>query len=183
MIYPISVFGNPVLRKETKEIDANYEGLNELIENMFETMYKTSDGIGLAAPQIGLPIRLFVMDLDPFGDDIPELKGFKKAFINARITNFYGDKVSEEEGCLSLPGIHENVPRHNDIDITYYDENFVLHNESYSGWAARVIQHEYDHIEGKLFIDYISPIRRRLIKSKLEAIQKGKASVKYKIKL
>ncbi|ASB48325.1 peptide deformylase [Alkalitalea saponilacus] len=182
MIYPVVVYGHPVLRKVAEEIESDYEGLSQLIEDMWETMYK-ADGVGLAAPQIGIPIRLFVIDGNDMAEDFPELEGFKRVFINAEIVEFEGSKVNEAEGCLSLPGIREEVSRPSKIRIRYDDENFVEHDEVYEGFAARIIQHEYDHIEGKLFVDYLSPLRKRLIKRRLNAISEGKAETSYKIKL
>lgn len=181
MIYPIYTYGQPVLRKVAEPIDANYPDLKNVIENMFQTLYH-SDGIGLAAPQVGLSIRLIVIDLAPLSETKAELRDFKKVLINAEILECSGDEVKEEEGCLSLPGIHEYVPRNNKIVIHYCDENFVEHTETYEGYTARVIQHEYDHIDGHLFIDHISPIRRQLIKGKLLAITKGTVKCSYKIK-
>lgn len=182
MILPVVVYGHPVLRKVGKDISSDYPGLSELIDNMFQTM-GSAEGIGLAAPQVGLSIRLFVIDLAPMGAENPELKDFKKVFINAQIIERTGDEEQDEEGCLSIPNIRERVQRKNKIRIKYKDENFKDHDEEYEGWIARVIQHEYDHIEGKLFVDHISPIRRRLIKNKLVAISKGKVSAAYKTKI
>lgn len=181
MILPIYLYGNPVLRKVAEDITSDYPALPQLIENMFETMYQ-ADGIGLAAPQVGLGIRVVVIDLDPLSDDIPELKGFKKAFINPHIVERGGEEVVREEGCLSLPGIHESVKRPSRIRLQYLDENFESHDEIFEDYMARVIQHEFDHLDGKLFIDYISPIRKQLIKSKLNNIISGKASCDYKNK-
>lgn len=181
MILPVTVYGNPVLRKVATDITPEYDGLQDLIKNMFETMY-FAEGIGLAAPQVGKPIRLFMMDLSPLSDEFPEYENFKKVFINAQIIEREGDAVTDEEGCLSLPGLRENVARPNRIRIQYMDENFKEYDEEYEGWAARVIQHEYDHIDGKLFIDYISPLRRRLLKGRLTAISKGKVDTKYRIR-
>ena len=183
MILPIYIYGQPVLKKEARDIDIqNYPNLDELIENMFETMYN-AEGIGLAAPQIGLAERIFVVDLNPIADDDhPEFKGFKKAFINAKITHRDGEIEVVEEGCLSIPGIHEKVPREDRIQISYTDEKGVEHNEEYSGFMARVIQHEYDHIEGILFTDKITPLRKRMIKSKLMGMEKGKVNCHYRIK-
>ncbi|MBN2167142.1 MAG: peptide deformylase [Marinilabiliaceae bacterium] len=181
MILPVYLYGQPVLRKVAEEIDENYEGLHQLIEDMYETMYK-SDGIGLAAPQIGLSIRLFVIDATPMEEDYPELKDFKKVFINAEILEIYGDEMDESEGCLSLPGIRENVTRQSKIRIIYQDENFVEHDETYIGFAARVIQHEYDHTEGTLFIDHLSQLKKRFLKGKLNSISKGNVDVNYRIK-
>ncbi|MDR1592278.1 MAG: peptide deformylase [Prevotellaceae bacterium] len=181
MILPIYLYGEPVLRKVAQPIDKNYPNLSELIASMFETMHQ-ADGIGLAAPQTGLSIRLIVIDLDRISEDKPEFKGLRKALINPQILSRDGDEEYVEEGCLSLPGIHEEVPRKSRIHITYLDEAFLPHDEVIEGYLARVIQHEYDHLEGKLFIDHISPLRRQLIKSKLVTITKGKASCHYKVK-
>lgn len=183
MILPIYIYGHPVLRKETKDIDtSNYPNLKEVIDNMFETMYN-AEGVGLAGPQVGLEDRIFVIDLSPLADEeSPEYKDLKKVFINARITNRSGDIDSLEEGCLSIPGINENVPRQDKIEIEYLDENLEPHSETFTGFTARVIQHEYDHIEGILFIDHISAIRKRLIKSKLANMSKGKVSCHYKVR-
>lgn len=182
MVYPIYLYGHPVLRKIAQPIEKDYPNLSQFIDNMFDTMYKSEDGIGLAAPQVGQSISLFVIDLSMLADDDPSFKDFKKTFINAQIVERTGNDVSREEGCLSIPGIHETVSRKNTIRIQYVDENFVEHDETYSGFAARVIQHEYDHLEGHLFIDHISPIRRQLIKGKLGSIAKGKISCRYKHK-
>lgn len=182
MILPIYIYGHPVLRKETQDIDASYPNLKELVDNMYETMYN-ADGVGLAAPQVGLVDRIFVIDLSPLADEeSPEYEGLKKTFINARITSRTGDMVSTEEGCLSIPGINESVPRHDEIEIEYLDENLEPHTETFTGFTARVIQHEYDHIDGILFIDHISAIRKRLIKSKLTNMTKGKVSCHYRVR-
>ena len=180
MVYPVAVYGHPVLRKVAKEITPEHEGLSGIIENMWETMYK-SDGIGLAAPQVNKSIRLFVIDGTPLEDDFPELKDFKKVFINANIVERTGDEVTHDEGCLSLPTIREDVKRPSQITIEYLDENFNPVKETYSGFAARVVQHEYDHIEGILFIDHLSPLKKRLLKSKLNKISRGEVDVNYKI--
>lgn len=183
MILPIYIYGQPVLRKVAEDIDtANYPNLKELIEDMYETMYD-ADGVGLAGPQVGLDKRIFVVDLDHVSDEeSPEFKGFKKAFINAKITERSGDIELMEEGCLSIPGIHEKVPRENTIVIEYLDENLEKKVEEYTGFKARVIQHEYDHIEGIMFIDKISPLRKRMIKSKLLGMEKGKVNCHYRTK-
>lgn len=183
MILPIYIYGQPVLRKVAKVIDVeNYPNLNELIDNMFETMYD-AEGIGLAAPQVGLDQRIFVVDLDNVSDeDTPEFKGFKKVFINAQIIERDGDIEMIEEGCLSIPGIHEKVPRESKITIKYLDENLEEKVEEYSDFFARVIQHEYDHIEGTLFVDKISPLRKRMVKNKLQSMEKGKINCHYRIK-
>ena len=191
MILPIVAYGDPVLRKRGEVIDKNYNGLKELIADMFETMYEAK-GVGLAAPQVGKSIRLFVVDASPFAEDKDDdgkivsenasLKGFKKIFINAKITNEEGDEWEFNEGCLSIPKIREDVERHDSIEIEYYDENFKKHKETYDGLAARIILHEFDHIEGKLFVDRISPLRKRLLKGKLADISRGKVDVAYKMK-
>lgn len=183
MILPIYIYGHPVLRKVTKDINASYPNLKELIDNMYETMYN-ADGVGLAGPQVGLEDRIFVIDLSPLADEEnPQYKDLKKTFINARITSRSGDTASTEEGCLSIPGIHESVPRQDQIEIEYLDENLQPHSETYTGFTARVIQHEYDHIEGILFTDHISAIRKRLIKAKLSNMVKGKVSCRYKVRV
>lgn len=180
MILPITVYGNPVLRKVAEEIDEDYKDLDKLIENMFDTMYK-AEGVGLAAPQINKSIRLMVIDATPFEEDEPDLKDFKKVFINPEILEFKGDKEAFNEGCLSLPGIREDVIRPTKIRINYLDENFVEHEEEWEGIKARIVQHEYDHLEGTLFVDRISPIKKRLLNGKLNAIAKGKTVPDYKI--
>ncbi len=182
MIYPISIIGSSVLRKKAEDITRNYPDLDQLIKDMFDTMYE-SDGVGLAAPQIGKSIRLLVIDASPMEDEDPILKDFKKVFINAKITEREGDSELMTEGCLSIPGIQEEVKRINKIRIEYYDENFVFYDEYYEGFAARVIQHEYDHLDGILFVDRISPIRKQLIKGKLKDISRGKFEAKYNYRL
>lgn len=181
MILPMYILGQPMLRKETAEIPTDYPKLQELIANMFETM-QHADGVGLAAPQIGLPIRLFVVDLNALSDDMPEYKDFLHAYINPRIVEESEETEVMEEGCLSVPGIHENVRRAKQIHATYLDEHLQPHDEWIDGFAARVFQHEYDHLEGKLFIDHISPLRKQLIKKKLLAMSKGKINCAYKVK-
>lgn len=183
MILPIYVYGHPLLRKTAKEIDsATYPNLKELIDNMYKTMYN-ADGVGLAAPQVGLEDRIFVVDLEPLADnEHPEFKNFKKVFINADITEKTGKLEWVEEGCLSIPGIHEKVPREEKIRIQYLDEDLQPHDEKYTGYMARVIQHEYDHLDGIMFTDRISPLRKRMIKSKLSNMEKGKVSCPYRVK-
>ncbi len=181
MKYPITVYGDPVLRKKAENISKDTEGLAEIIENMWETMYY-ADGVGLAAPQTGMSIRMFVIDASSGADDEPELKDFKKVFINPEILELSGEKWAFNEGCLSLPEIREDVLRPDEVRIRYFDENFVEHDEVYKGYAGRIIQHEYDHLEGKLFTDYLSPLRKRLLKSKLNDIARGKIQPHYKIK-
>lgn len=180
MQLPIYLFGHPVLRKVSDDITPDYPELPKLLDDMFETMYK-SDGIGIAAPQVGKAIRLFVIDATPLKDDYPEVTDFKRVFINAHITSRNEDKTMEtNEGCLSLPGINESVRRSTEIVIDYVDENFQPHTETITGYAAIVVQHEYDHLDGKLFIDHLGALRKRLIKNKLVAISKGKARVGYR---
>ncbi|MEM1256936.1 MAG: peptide deformylase [Bacteroidota bacterium] len=188
MILPIVAYGDPVLRKKAKDIPSNYPNLKELVQNMFETMYKAS-GVGLAGPQVGLPLRIFVIDATPFADDedlSPEeqdrLKGFKKVFVNAKIKEEEGKEWAFNEGCLSIPDIREDVNRKPKIKITYQDEAFTSYTETYDGLAARIIQHEYDHIEGILFTDKLSSLKKRLLKSRLEKISKGKVNVDYKMR-
>ena len=181
MIYPIVVYGSAVLRAEAKEIDKDYKDLPKLVENMFATMYE-AEGVGLAAPQIGKSIRLFVVDCSPMGDDEPELMNFKRVFINPEIYERMGEEELFNEGCLSLPGLREDVSRPTQIRIRYLDENFVEHDDTFGGFAARVIQHEYDHLEGKVFTDRLSALRRNLIKGKLLNMSKGKYKAEYKTK-
>jgi len=179
MTYPILIYGHPVLRKVAEDIDRDYPGLNQVIDDLFETMYK-SEGVGLAAPQIGKSIRIFVIDASPLAEDIPELADFKKAFINAHITEKSGDPEVMNEGCLSIPNLREEVKREFMIKIRYYDPEWNLHDEVYQGYIARVIQHEYDHLDGILFTDRLSPLRKRLLKGKLMAISKGKFEADYR---
>jgi len=182
MKYPIVAYGDPILRKKATAIEPEeYPHIKALIENMFETMY-AARGVGLAAPQIGISMRLFVIDASAFEDDDPALKGFKKAFINAMVLEENGDEWSFNEGCLSIPEIREDVYRQPTVKLSYYDEDWKHHEDTFSGMAARIIQHEYDHIEGKLFIDKLSPLRKRLIQKKLNDISKGIVDVEYKMK-
>ena len=181
MILPIYFYGQPVLRKMAEPIEQNYPELDQLIANMYQTMYH-SEGVGLAAPQIGLPIRLFVVDASPLAEEFPELAGKKMTFINPEIIEFSEEEVILEEGCLSLPGINERVSRSESITITYLDEQFVEHTETFSGFFARIVQHEYDHLEGHVFTDSISPLRRTMIAGKLNGITKGKARCHYRTK-
>ncbi len=182
MIYPIYTYGSAVLRKESVKIDNTYPELGKFLEDMYETMYE-SDGIGLAAPQIGKSIRLFVIDLSVLEDEYPEAKGFKKVFINAEIYDRFDVEEKFNEGCLSVPNIREDVVRHTKIKVKYLDENFVEHDEEYDGICARVIQHEYDHIEAQLFTDHIAPIRKTLLKGKLAKLTKGDFRTSYRTKL
>lgn len=183
MILPIYIYGHPVLKTVTKDIDPNnYLNLNELIDNMFETMYN-AEGVGLAAPQVGLEDRIFVVDLSPLADEEhPEFNDMKKVFINAHITERTGELTIVEEGCLSIPGVHEKVSREDEIRIKYLDENLKVHDEIFKGYLARVIQHEYDHLDGILFTDKISLLRKRMNKSKLTNMEKGKIACEYRIK-
>tara|TARA_X000000950_G_scaffold286142_1_gene394155 strand:- start:1190 stop:1765 length:576 start_codon:yes stop_codon:yes gene_type:complete len=187
MVLPIIGYGAIVLKTKAKEIPADYPELNKLISDMYETMYDAS-GVGLAAPQIGKSIRLFVIDTSPFDtDDFEQNSGFevksvKKTFINPVMIDESGENASFEEGCLSIPNIREHINRKSDITIKYQDENFTHHQGTFSGILARVIQHEYDHLEGTLFTDKISPFKKKLIKGKLNNIMIGKVSVDYKMK-
>lgn len=183
MILPIYTYGQPVLRKVAEDIDENYPNLKGLIQDMYETL-EHSEGIGLAAPQIGLDIRLVVINLDVISDDLPEYKGYVKTFINPHILE-YDDTETElmEEGCLSVPGIHESVRRPTRIHVKYQDEDFNEHDEWVEGYLARVMQHEFDHLEGTMFIDRLSMLRKQMIKGKLNSLLKGNFRCSYKIKL
>ena len=184
MILPIVGYGDPILKKKAQIVEKNYPDLKSLISNMFETMYHAS-GVGLAAPQIGKSIRLFIIDTSAFDNkDFEETSGFKtatlkKVFINPEIINESGEAKPFEEGCLSIPNVREIINRKSEIKLSYFDENFVHHQESFNGIIARVIQHEYDHIEGVLFTDKVSPFKKKLIKGKLNSILTGKVSVDY----
>lgn len=201
MVLPVVVYGSSILRKKTQIIDKDYPDLQQLIENMFDTMHR-SDGVGIAAPQVGKSIRLFVVDASPLDDEEDEeedeeeddeeddeedekedLSDFTKVFINAQIVLRDGEMVPFNEGCLSIPSIREDVMRPSHIKIEYYDENFDFHSEEYVGTKARIIQHEYDHLDGILFTDHLSPLKKRLLAAKLNAISKGKVEVDYKIKI
>ncbi|MEM8523170.1 MAG: peptide deformylase [Bacteroidota bacterium] len=181
MILPIYAYGNAVLKKEGEEITADYPNLKELIENMWETMENAS-GIGLAAPQIGLPIRLFLVDSRPVFDEEDEGEGIRRVFINAEKIEEDGEEWAYEEGCLSIPDITGDVERPSRLRLRYMDENFQEKEEVFTGMNARVIQHEYDHIDGILFTEHLKPIRKKLIKRKLDKIRKGDISLKYKMK-
>ncbi|NJY63295.1 peptide deformylase [Salinimicrobium sp. CDJ15-81-2] len=188
MVLPIVAYGDPVLRKRAKDIEQDYPNLKELIQNMWDTMYGAY-GVGLAAPQVGLPIRIFLVDTSPFAEDEDlseeekkELESLKKVFINAKILEETGDEWAFNEGCLSIPDIREDVFRKPRIKIEYFDEDFNKHTEEYNGLAARVIQHEYDHIDGILFTDKLSSLKKRLIKGKLSNISKGKIQIDYRMK-
>ena len=188
MILPIVAYGSPVLRKVCDEITPGYPCLDNLIADMWETLYN-SNGVGLAAPQVNVPIRLFMIDSQQIfenqeedeKDDYPDAPGYKGVFINAHITKINGKEWAYNEGCLSIPKIREDVYRNEEVTIEYDDENFVAHSKTFNGITARVILHEYDHIEGKLFIDYIKPLKRKLLKRKLDDISKGKVKVDYRM--
>lgn len=178
MKLPIYLFGHPVLRKVSGDITPDYEGLQELLANMYETMY-ASEGVGLAAPQIGRNDRIIVIDASPLEESFPELKDVKMTLINPHLEVLDGEEVSRSEGCLSLPGLSENVKRVENIRLRWMDENFVEHEEEFTGFLSRIIQHEYDHLEGKVYIDHISPIRKQLIRGKLNNIVNGKTRCDY----
>ncbi len=178
MKLPIVAYGDPVLKKIGSEIDEKYPNLDKLIADMFDTMYHAS-GVGLAAPQVGLPIRLFIVDT---GEDDEGNPGYKRVFINAKIVEETGELWSFNEGCLSIPDIRENIMRKPKIKVNYFDEKWVEHTDDVDGMSARVIQHEYDHIEGKLFTDKVSILRKTMLKSRLDAISKGNVSTDYKMK-
>lgn len=188
MVLPIVAYGNPVLRKVGKDITPDYPELPKLIEDMWETMYN-SRGVGLAAPQVNKDIRLFIMDSIQIienleadeKDTYPGDAGYKSVFINAKINTINGDDWSYNEGCLSIPKIREDILRKEEITITFLDENFNLQTKTFNGITARVILHEYDHIDGKLFIDYLKPLKKNLLKRKLQDISKGKVEVDYRM--
>ncbi len=181
MILPIYAYGQPVLRKKAKPIDADYPDLEQLIQNMWETL-ENAKGVGLAAPQIGLPIRLFIVNSIPMMEEGEEGQGIKRAFINAELMEEEGEEWPYEEGCLSIPEITGEVMRQPRIKLRYQDEDFNTHEEVFTGMNARVIQHEYDHIEGVLFLEYLKPVKKRLIRRKLESIKKGKINPDYSMK-
>ena len=189
MVLPIVAYGHPVLRKVCRDIDRDYPGLQQFIEDLWETMY-ASNGVGLAAPQVNKDIRLFVVDSsqifrqleeDEEKHNYPDAPGIKQVFINAHLVELDGEEWVYNEGCLSIPKIREDISREKQLTLQFLDDNFELHRETYSGITARVILHEYDHIEGKLFIDHISPLKRKLMKGKLDDISKGKVNVDYKM--
>jgi peptide deformylase len=182
MIYPIVIYGSPILRKIAKEIDESDPSLKQFVGGMFETMY-VSDGVGLAAPQIGKSVRMFVIDGTAMAEDDPTLEGFKRAFINPKIVEETGEIWTFTEGCLSLPTMREDVERPGDIRIQYYDEDFNFYDETYTGIHARIIQHEYDHLQGILLIDRVAPLKKKMLKGKLNDIMKGKVKVAYKTRL
>jgi peptide deformylase len=181
MILPVVVYGHPLLRKESQEIASNYPDIQDIIKNMYETMYHAK-GVGLAAPQIGLSICLFIIDTTDMEKEKNKKNAVKKTFINPEIIELNGENTVFSEGCLSVPEIHENVTRKSKVVIRYQDENFVEHIDAFDGMPARVIQHEYDHLLGKTFIEYLSPLRKTLLKRKLNDISSGKKTPFYKIK-
>ncbi|MFA7358780.1 MAG: peptide deformylase [Bacteroidales bacterium] len=181
MQLPIYLYGQSVLRKQAEEVTPDYPGLKDLISNMQDTL-EHADGVGLAAPQVGLPLRLFIVDLRPLADLDPSFADYTRSFINPKILEFSEDMEILEEGCLSVPGINENVPRSRKILLQYQDTDFTQHEEVFEDYVARVIQHEYDHLNGKVFTDRINPIRKQLVKGKLNNIVKGKVDCAYKTK-
>ncbi|MBS3806443.1 MAG: peptide deformylase [Bacteroidales bacterium] len=182
MTLPIYVYGSPVLRKVARPVEQNEEGLEEFIDNLWDTMYK-SDGIGLASPQVGKSVRIFVIDGTPLAEDDPSLKDLKVTFVNPEILERHGDDKTYEEGCLSIPNLREEIVRPEKVRIRYYDRHFNQHEEEYVGIAARIIQHEYDHLQGVLFTDKVAPLKKRMLRNKLNAIAKGKFEVSYKVKV
>ena len=183
MILPIYTYGHPVLRRESEDIDQNYPDLKTLLDNMFETLTQ-ADGVGLAAPQIGLNIRVVVIDLRVLSDEYPEFKDFCRAYINPHIIEYDNSSSdSMEEGCLSIPGIHESVRRPKRVHVKYMDDSFIEHEEWVEGYLARVMQHEFDHLDAHMFIDRLSPLRKQMIRGKLNSLLKGKFRCPYKIKL
>lgn len=182
MIYPIYIYGSPVLRKMAEPVPEDYPELKKFVADLFETMY-ASDGVGLAAPQVGRDVRIFVVDASIYADQDAGLAQFKRAFINPEIYERSDEEVLMGEGCLSLPGLHEDVYRPAAVRIRYMDENLEPHDELLEGFAARVVQHEYDHLDGKVFTDHLSPVRKTLLKNKLTAMSKGKYRADYRTKL
>ena len=181
MILPVYLYGQPVLRKEAELVPQDYPNLKQLAKDMYETMYN-ADGVGLAGPQVGLSLQILVIDADVLKDDYPECKGLKRTMINPVFLEKSEETVSLEEGCLSLPGIHESVKRPDKIHVTYLDEDMNPHDEWVEGYLARVMQHEFDHLEGTMFIDHLSALRKQMIKGKLNGMLKGKARCSYKVK-
>lgn len=182
MIYPIYLYGHPVLRKKCQPLPEDYPDLKQLAADMFETMYN-SEGVGLAAPQIGKSIRMVVIDGDVLSEKFPECKDLKLTLVNPQLEVIEDeDPVTREEGCLSLPGLAENVKRYEHVRLNWFDEDFQPHTQEFKGFASRIIQHELDHLEGEVYTDHVSPIRKQLIKSKLNNIAKGKVSCDYKVK-
>jgi peptide deformylase len=182
MLLPVYLYGSTVLRKKAADISQDYPNFKQLITDMWETMYQ-AEGVGLAAPQVGKSVRVFVVDAEVLASDYPEAKGFKKAFINAQLVEEEGEEWAYSEGCLSVPKLNENVYRPYRVHLKYLDENFAPHDEWFEGICARIVQHEYDHLEGKTFVDKLPPIRRQLLKSKLTKINKGEVSTIYRVKV
>jgi peptide deformylase len=182
MILPVYIYGSPILRKVARRIEKGEQGIDQFIQDLWDTMYH-SDGVGLAAPQVGKALQVFVIDGSPLEKDDPVLKHFKMTFIDPEITDRYGDETTFEEGCLSIPDIREEIVRPEKIRMRFYDADFNYHEKEYSGIAARIIQHEYDHLQGILFTDKVTPLKKRLIRNKLNAISKGKFEVRYKVKV
>ncbi len=182
MILPVTIIGSPILRKVAVDIDKNYEGLDTIVKDLWDTMY-ASDGVGLAAPQIDKSIRIFVIDGTALKEDDSTLVNFKKVFYNARITERSGEEYYFNEGCISVPNFRDDIKRQPKIRMNYYDEKWEFRDEVFAGVRARIIQHEYDHLEGILFTDHISPLKKRLMKAKLDAISKGKFKVNYRVKV
>lgn len=181
MVLPVYLYGHPVLRREAEDIDRDYPELEKLIRDMFETMYHT-DGIGLAAPQIGKSIAVIVIDASPLGEDFPECKDSKMVLINPTLDVIEDEApVSRSEGCLSLPGLSENVKRYEHVVLNWYDENFEQHEQEFHGFMARVIQHEFDHLLGTVYTDHIAPIRKQMIRNKLHNLEKGKVKCAYRV--
>ena len=181
MILPIYTYGQPVLKKETQEHTPDYPDLSQIIQNMWETL-EYSGGVGLAAPQVGLPIRMAIIDLDIISDDEPKYKGYKRCFINPYIEEYSQETDTQEEGCLSLPGLSDKVTRPSRIRVTYQDENFCEHDEWVDGYLARVMQHEFDHLDGIVYTDHLKGLRRQLMQNKLKALVKGQFTANYKVK-
>ena len=181
MILPIYIYGQPVLKKETQELTPDYPDLSQIIQNMWETL-EYSGGVGLAAPQVGLPIRMAIIDLDIISDDEPKYKGYKRCFINPYIEEYSQETDTQEEGCLSLPGLSDKVTRPSRIRVTYQDENFCEHDEWVDGYLARVMQHEFDHLDGIVYTDHLKGLRRQLMQNKLKALVKGQFTANYKVK-
>lgn len=181
MILPIYTYGQPVLKKETQEITPDYPDLAQTIQNMWDTLTH-SGGVGLAAPQVGLPIRMAIIDLDVISDDEPQYKGYKRLFINPYIEEYSPETDTQEEGCLSLPGLSDKITRSTRIRVTYQDENFDTHDEWVDGYLARVMQHEFDHLDGIVYTDHLKGLRRQLMQNKLKALVKGQFTANYKVK-
>ena len=181
MILPFYTYGQPVLKKETQELTPDYPDLSQIIQNMWETL-EYSGGVGLAAPQVGLPIRMAIIDLDIISDDEPKYKGYKRCFINPYIEEYSQETDTQEEGCLSLPGLSDKVTRPSRIRVTYQDENFCEHDEWVDGYLARVMQHEFDHLDGIVYTDHLKGLRRQLMQNKLKALVKGQFTANYKVK-